>query len=240
MKAMVLAAGMGTRLRPLTENTPKCLIPLAGRPLIDWTLRWLSSCGVRECVINLHYLPNQVRNFVGDGRRYDLRFHYSHETELLGTAGAVKRVANLFDRPFFVIYSDNFSQWDLKKLVEVHEENQAIATIAVHWREDVSQSGVVELEQDGRILRLVEKPKTGQSPDSHYVNAGFYFLDPKSFDYIPDGKFCDFAFDVFPKMLQARERVFGVKMDKPIIGIDTMESYSQANDLAEKLSRKDE
>jgi NDP-sugar pyrophosphorylase family protein len=177
---------------------------------------------------------------VGDGRRYDLRFHYSHETELLGTAGAVKRVANLFDRPFFVIYSDNFSQWDLKKLVEVHEENQAIATIAVHWREDVSQSGVVELEQDGRILRLVEKPKTGQSPDSHYVNAGFYFLDPKSFDYIPDGKFCDFAFDVFPKMLQARERVFGVKMDKPIIGIDTMESYSQANDLAEKLSRKDE
>ena len=136
---------------------------------------------------------------------------------------------------FRYIYSDNFSQWDLKRLVEVHEKNRALATMAVHWREDVSQSGVVELDQDSRILHLVEKPKERQSQDNHYVNAGFYFLDPKVLDYIPDGRFCDFAFDVFPKMLEAGERIYAVKMEDPIIGIDTVEAYYQANGFAKKL-----
>ena len=232
---MVLAAGLGTRLRPLTEDKPKCLVLLAGRPLIDWTLRWLKSAGVKECVINLHYLPDKVQDFIGSGSQYGLQIQYSYEPELLGTAGAVKKVADFFDRPFFVIYSDNFSRWNLTNLVEAHEKNQAIATIAVHWREDVSQSGVVELDRDNRILGLVEKPKMEQSPDSHYVNAGFYYLDQKVLDYIPDGKFCDFAFDVFPKMIHAGEKIYAVKMEDPIIGIDTIETYNQANDLATKL-----
>jgi mannose-1-phosphate guanylyltransferase len=235
MKAMVLAAGLGARLRPFTDGNPKCLVPLAGRPLMDWTLRWLCRSGVTECMINLHYLADEVRQFVGDGSKYGLQVRYSYEPNLLGTAGAVKKVASFFGSPFFVIYSDNFSQWNLKRLVEVHEKNQALATIAVHWREDVSQSGVVELDRDDRILRLVEKPKTAESPTSHYVNAGFYFLDPKVLDYIPDGKFCDFGFDVFPKMLQAGEKIHAVKMEDPIIGIDTMESYKKADELALKL-----
>jgi NDP-sugar pyrophosphorylase family protein len=235
MKAMVLAAGLGTRLRPFTNDKPKCLVPLAGHPLLDWTLRWLSNSGVNECVINLHYFPNKVQDFIGDGSQYGLQIHYSYEPELLGTAGAVKKVEAFFDRPFFVIYSDNFSQWNLRNLVEVHEKNQAVATMAVHWREDVSQSGVVELDQDNRILRLVEKPKAGQDPNNHYVNAGFYYLDQRVLDYIPDGKFCDFAFDVFPKMLHSGEKIFAVKMEDPIIGIDTIEAYRQANDLATKI-----
>ena len=235
MKAMILAAGLGTRLRPFTEDKPKCLVPLAGRPLIDWTLRWLKSAGVKACVINLHYLADKVRDFIGSGSQYGLQIQYSYEPELLGTAGAVKKVAAFFDRPFFIIYSDNFSQWNLRNLVEAHDKKEAVATMAVHWREDVSQSGVVELDRDNRIMRLVEKPEVGSGVNSHYVNAGFYFLDPKVFDYIPDERFCDFAFDVFPKMLHAGERILAVKMEDPIIGIDTMEAYSQANALASKL-----
>ncbi|NWF93023.1 MAG: nucleotidyltransferase family protein [Syntrophaceae bacterium] len=232
---MVLAAGLGTRLRPLTEDIPKCLIPLAGRPLMDWTLSWLHEAGVRECIINLHYLGDKVRNFVADGSQYGLRVQYSYEPELLGTAGAVKKVASFFNHPFFVIYSDNFSRWNLKKLVKVHEKNQALATMAVHWREDVSQSGVVELDQNGRILCLMEKPKPEQNLNSHYVNAGFYFLDSKVLDYIPEGRFCDFAFDIFPKMVQAGEKIYAVKMEDPIIGIDTIEAYREANELATRL-----
>ena len=110
---MVLAAGLGTRLRPLTENTPKCLIPLAGKPLIDWTLHWLNRHAVTECVINLHHLAEKVRAFVGNGECYGLRVHYSYEPELLGTAGAVKKVASFFNEPFLVVYSDNFTQWKL-------------------------------------------------------------------------------------------------------------------------------
>ena len=234
MKAMVLAAGLGTRLRPLTEDKPKCLIPLAGRPLLDWTLRWLYRWGVTECVINLHYLAAQVKQFLGDGSRYGIQVHYSYEPQLLGTAGAVKKVAGFFDRPFFVIYSDNFSQWNLGRLVDVHEKQNPVATVAVHWRDDVTQSGMIEMDGDDRILRFVEKPQA-RAVTSHYVNAGFYYLDPGVLSYIPENAFCDFAFDVFPTMLDAGKKILAVKMEDPIIGIDTLESYRQANDLAAKL-----
>src|SRR3989304_4043995 len=175
MKAMVLAAGMGTRLKPLTNNCPKCLMPLAGRPLIEWTLGWLTRYGVTECVINLHYLPDQVKDFVGDGSRFGLKVYYSFEPVLLGTAGAVKKVGDFFkDKPFYVIYSDNFSQWDLNILKEAFEvspspqsspargeesnkemgqspffsargeerNERVMGVMAVHWREDVTSSGV--------------------------------------------------------------------------------------------------
>lgn len=231
---MVLAAGLGTRLRPLTDNKPKSLVPLAGRPLIDWTLRWLRSCGITECMINLHYLPDRVREFVGDGSQYRLGVRYSFEPELLGTAGAIKKVESFFDHPFFVIYSDNFSQWDLNKLRLVYETKGSKAAVAVHWREDVAQSGMVEMDGDDRILRFVEKPKP-ENVTSHYVNAGFYYLDPGILDYIPKNAFSDFAFDVFPRVLQAGEKIHAVKMEDPIIGIDTIESYHRADELAQKL-----
>jgi len=234
MKAMVLAAGLGIRLRPLTEDKPKCLVPLAGRPLIGWTLEWLRRAGVTECVINLHYLPEKVQQFVGDGSGYGLKVTYSYEPELLGTAGAVNKIASFFDKPFYVIYSDNFSQWDIRKLKFEYERNDSIGTVAVHWREDVTQSGMVEFDQNNRILRLVEKPKP-EDVVSHYVNAGFYYLDPRVFNYIPEGKPCDFAFHVFPEMLRAREEMYAVKMEDPIIGIDTIESYHLANKLAQLL-----
>lgn len=231
IKAMILAAGLGTRLRPLTDDRPKCLVPLAGRPLLDWTLHWLRGCEVRECVINLHCFPDKVRNFVGDGSRYDLRIHYSYEPELLGTGGAVKKVADFFDEPFYVIYSDNFSRWNISILKTAYERHNALATIAIHWREDVTHSGMVELGQNNKVSRLVEKPKS-ENVTSHYASAGFFYLSPKVLDYIPKGKFCDFAFDVFPAMIRAGEAIYAVKMEDPIIGIDTKKSYKQANELA--------
>lgn len=236
MKAMIMAAGLGTRLRPLTEKMPKCLMPLGGRPLLDWTLRWVARCGVTECVINLHYLGDQVQAFVGDGQQYGLHVEYSFEPELLGTAGAVKKVAGFFDEPFFVIYSDNFSQWNLRILKNLHDDKASAATIAVHWREDVTQSGMIEVDEKGWITRLVEKPKA-EDVTSHYVSAGFFYLDPRVFDYIPEAGFSDFGFHVFPAMLKAGEKLYGVKMDEPIIGIDTLEAYAEANAWAEKLKR---
>ena len=185
-------------------------------------------------MINLHYLPDMVRNFVKDGSQYGLHVRYSYETELLGTAGAVKKVSDFFDEPFYVIYSDNFSQWDIENLKRVYERHNAIATMAVHRREDVTQSGMVEIDQDNKILRLVEKPDL-QNVTSHYVSAGFFFLNTKVLNYIPDNEFCDFGFHVFPKMLRAEEQIYAVKMEDPIIGIDTMEYYEKANEYARTL-----
>lgn len=237
MKAMVLAAGLGTRLRPITVNTPKCLAPLAGRPLLDWTLRWLRSSGVEKCIINLHYYPEKVRLFVGNGTQYGLRVHYSYEPELLGTAGAVKRVADFFNEPFYVIYSDNFTQWDIRKLKSAYEARNAIATVAVHCRDDVTQSGMAELNGDNRILRFVEKPEP-KIVTSHYVSSGFFYLSPKALKFIPDGEFCDFGFHVFPAMLREGEQIYAVTIDDPIIGIDTKEGYEKANELALSLKIK--
>ena len=237
MKAMVLAAGKGTRLRPMTDNCPKCLMPLAGRPLLDWTLPWLKDvAGITDCLVNLHYLPEMVRDYVGDGSKYGLRAVYSFEPELLGTAGAVRKVSDFFEEPFYVIYSDNFSQWNLQELKTVHESKGAVATIAVHWREDVTQSGVAEMDNEGRILGFLEKPSAA-AVTSHYVNAGFYYLEPTVFDYIPEGEFFDFAYHVFPAMLKAGEPMYAVKMDETIIGIDTKEAYEKADELAKGLKR---
>jgi len=231
---MVLAAGLGTRLRPITNGVPKCLVSLADRPLIDWTLRWLKDFGITECMINLHYYPEKVREFVGGGSQYGLKVQYSYEPELLRTAGAVKKVERFFEAPFYVIYSDNFSQWNLSHLREECERHEAVGAMAVHWREDVMQSGMIEFDGTGKIRRIVEKPKS-DAVTSHFVNAGFYFLDPIVFDYIPPGQFCDFAYHVFPRMLEAGEKIYAVKMEDPIIGIDTIEAYERANDLAKKL-----
>jgi len=254
---MVLAAGVGTRLRPLTDACPKCLMPLAGRPLIDWTLHWLRHCGITECVFNLHHLPDMVKNFVGDGSRYGLTVHYSYEPTLLGTAGAVKKVADFLNTPFYLIYGDNFSQWDLGLLKgrfdELHgcpasssdsasaeptvPEVAPIAVMAVHWREDATQSGMIDLAEDGRILRIVEKPRANEVT-SHYVNAGFFYMHPRIVDEIPAGQYSDFSYDVFPHILLGDERMYAVKMDEPIIGIDTLEAYEKANAYAEELKER--
>ena len=157
---------------------------------------------------------------------------------MLGTAGAVKKVADFFDRPFYVIYSDNFSRWDLGNLKSAFERRDAAAAIAVHWREDVTQSGMIDFDGDGLISRLVEKPKP-EEVSSHYVSAGFFYLDPRVLRYIPGNGFCDFGFHVFPEMLRSRERIFAVSMEEPIIGIDTVDAYERADRLARELDRKE-
>jgi NDP-sugar pyrophosphorylase family protein len=232
---MILAAGMGTRLRPMTDNRPKCLMPLAGRPLIEWTLRWLKEHNITECIINLHYLPEQVEEFVGDGSQFGIDVHYSFEPVLLGTAGALKKVERFFDEPFYMIYGDNFSQWNLRELQGVFQRRHPLAVMSVHWRDDVTQSGMIEMAADGRIMKMIEKPKI-DDVTSHYVNAGFFYLDPGIFQFIPPDLYCDFSYDVFPSVLQAGHEMYAVKMDTTIIGIDTLEAYERANALAETIS----
>jgi NDP-sugar pyrophosphorylase family protein len=237
LKAMILAAGMGTRLRPMTDERPKCLMPLAGRPLLEWTLRWLKEHGVTECIINLHHLPERVREFVGDGSQFGIEVHYSFEPVLLGTAGALKKVQRFFNEPFYMIYGDNFSQWNLGELRNVFHDRHPLAVMAVHWRDDVTQSGMIEMEADGLIRKMIEKPGKDDIT-SHFVNAGFFFLDPEIFQFIPPDQYCDFSFDVFPRALRAGQILYAVKMDETIIGIDTLEAYERANVLAETMFLK--
>lgn len=241
MKAMILAAGLGTRLRPLTKNLPKQMLPLAGKPLLEYTIEWLGRHGIKDIVINLYHCPEAIVNYFGPGTRWEVNITYAPEKQLWGTAGAVKRMAwYLKDGPFLVIYGDNLSTCDLSCLCQFHQSHrrsrrarQGLGTIALHYRENPTSSGIVQLDENQRIIRFLEKPE-GARVFSHLVNAGIYILEPEVLDYIPPGQFYDFGHDLFPRLLAEGQTLYGYMMAEYILGVDTIESYLQAQSDVEE------
>jgi len=210
-QAMVLAAGHGMRLRPLTERMPKCMVPLGGKPLLEYGIRWLQKHGVTDLAINLSHLPETVIEYFGDGRQCGVHITYSVEQQPLGTAGGVKRMASFFQGPFFVWYGDNLSTCRLDHLWEHHRSCRGAATIALHHREDPTHGGIVGLDAQDRITRFVEKPAPSEV-FSHWVNAGIYLLEGAVLDAIPTGGVVDFGRDVFPAMLASGDGLYGYRM----------------------------
>ena len=234
MKAMLLAAGQGLRLRPLTDRLPKCMVPISGKPILERTIEWLRQWGIDEVVINLNHLPQIVIDHFGDGPRWGMKISYSVEEHALGTAGGVKNVAWFFDGPFLVWYGDNLSNCSLDRLYEFHRRNGALATIALHHREDVSQSGIVGLNEEHRIIRFLEKPR----PDevfSHWVSAGIFVLERPVLDYIPAEGLPDFGRDVFPAMLASGQPIYGycLSADEGLWWIDTPEDLKRVQQMAD-------
>jgi mannose-1-phosphate guanylyltransferase len=227
-KAMLLAAGLGTRLHPLTDSVSKCMIPIAGKPLLEHNVGVLRSYGVTDLVINLHHLPETVMNHFGDGSGFGVRITYSHEPELLGTAGAVKKVERFFDGPFFIWYGDNLSTCRLDRLWQFHQSRRGVATIALHHREDPTRSGIVGLDLDDRITRFLEKPRPDQI-FSNWVSAGILVLEREVLKAIPAESVVDFGRDVFPALTQQDCAVFGYRMseDESLWWIDTTEDLAR-------------
>jgi len=226
---MVLAAGRGIRLRPLTDRLPKCMVPVAGKPLLEHTIEWLRGFGVTEVVINLSHLPDVIRGHLGDGGRWGVRITYSLEAEPLGTAGGVKRAAGFFDGPFFLWYGDNLSTCNLTRLYETHRAKGGRATMALHWRDDPAQSGIVGLDEDDRVVRFLEKPRP-EEVFSRWVSAGIFVLERRVLDFIPEEGVSDFGRDVFPSMLAAAERLYGYRLsgDEGLWWVDTSQDYQRA------------
>jgi mannose-1-phosphate guanylyltransferase len=222
MKAMILAAGRGTRLAPLTDSQPKCMIPIGGMPVLEHTLIRLRDHGVGEVIINLHHQPDVIPAYFGDGSRWGMRITYSLEDELLGTAGGVKHAAWFFDGPFLVLYGDNLSTCDLSKLARHHRDRRAVATVALYRRHDPSSSGIAEVNAEDRILRFVEKPRP-EEVFSNWVNAGIYVLSPEVLDLISAVQASDFGREVFPRMLAEGRALYGYRMqgDEGLWWIDT-------------------
>ncbi len=209
---MILAGGMSTRLYPLTKTVPKPLVPIAGEPNAGHIMRYLHSFGIDEVAINVHYLSEKIVEAFGDGSAYGVTLHYSHEDVLMGSAGGVKRLeAFLRDDTFVVIGCDEVTDMRLDALLAFHEKREAIATIGLVHAEDVTQYGVVILDESGRIVDFQEKPQLGHER-SHLVNTGVYIFEPAIFDRIPADTFFDFGKNVFPELQRAAAPFFGMSM----------------------------
>lgn len=237
MKAIILAAGAGTRLRPLTDTCPKPMLPVAGRPLLAHTLGWLRAQGVTEAALNLHHLPGVVRDGLGDGGAWGMRLRYSLEPKLLGTAGAARAIAERFpgwlDQTFLVVYGDMLLDLDMADLAALHRSREAALTIALKRTATPQSQGMVELDEAGRVLRFVEKPREWSGD---LANAGVYLCEPALLDAIPPG-FADFGHDVIPALLAAGQPVYGHPARGYLLDIGTPEAYEQANrDWLERIS----
>jgi mannose-1-phosphate guanylyltransferase len=200
---MVLAAGLGTRLRPLTYEMPKPLVPVLNRPIMDHILELVRRHGFTDVVANLSYLPDQVRGRYGDGSEFGISLEWSFEEELLGTAGGVRNVRDFFgDEPFLVMAADALTDIDLTALREAHDRHGGIATLAVKRVPNTREYGVVIAGADGRVQGFQEKPDPAEAL-SDLANCMIYILRPEIFDYFPDRPFVDFALDVFPALLES-------------------------------------
>lgn len=227
MKALILAGGYGTRLRPLSCDKPKLLFPILGKPILERTLNVLAEIGVDEAVLAVNYLANELKRAFGR-RRGGMAIKYSLERRALGTGGAVKNAEKLIgrDSPFFIMNGDVMFESEIGEILKFHERGEPVATIALHEVEDPSRFGVVKLDEDMLIEDFVEKPRPSEAP-SRLVNAGLYVADPRIFDYIKPGK-VSIEREVFPTL--AKEgALLGYRYDGFWIDVGKMEDFVKAN-----------
>jgi len=223
MLAVVLAGGLGTRLRPLTDKIPKAMIPVQGRPLTEHILDILSHHGVTDVILSLRYLAGSIQSHFGDNWQ-GMNISYAIEKEPLGTAGPFHLIPPQ-DKPFLVLNGDNLSTLDLKAFMKFHEQKEdAIASIALVEVEDTSQFGVADLNGD-LIERFIEKPKPKEAP-SNWINAGYYVFSPKINSFLPDKGHSMLERDVFPR-LAAEGLLYGFKGEGQWFPTDTPERYDR-------------
>lgn len=234
-RAVILAAGKSSRLDDLHLNKPKPLIEVRGQPLLDRHLENCAQQGIEEVFINLHHLPEQIRSFVGDGSRWNVKVTYNFELVLSGTAGGVKNFAkHLRGEPFLVIYGDNYCTFSLDEIIQPHFHLSARPdmSIVLFELEDVSGSGVALCDSNNIIQSFIEKPLPGTT-DSHWVNAGVYLMEPHLLDAIPEGT-SDFGHDIIPSYLASGKRILGVKTQGRVYAVDTPELLQRAADLPDQ------
>ena len=229
MKAVILAGGEGTRLRPLTSNQPKPMMPIANAPMMEHVVRLLARHGFDDIVVTVAYLANHIRTYFGDGSDFGVRMRYATEDSPLGTAGSVRNAMAELDETFLVISGDVLTDIDLSALVAEHRRRGAFATIALERVENPVDFGIVITRPDGMIERFLEKPTWGEV-FSDTINTGIYVLEPAVFDHIPAGEVVDFSGDVFPAVLAADLPLLGAVTDGYWEDVGTLEAYRSAHD----------
>lgn len=228
MKAMVLCAGFGTRLGGITREIPKPMLPLQGRPMLAYILANLREHGFNRIAINLHFKPEVIRDHFADGAGEKVELAYSHETELLGTAGGIKKMEAFLrdDGAFLVQYGDVVTDQDFSAMMRFHRERKSLATLLLHHR--AKSNSIVGLDDEDRIVSFLERPdeKARQGAVSTWVNSGVCICEPEFLAAIPAGVACDLPRDVFPKLISGG-RLFGFPLKGYRCAVDSPERLEE-------------
>jgi len=228
LRAMVLAAGLGTRLRPLTYILPKPMIPIVNRPSLFYSLSLLERLGIEEVIINLYHEAKKVKDHLSRTREFNMQIIFSEEKHLLGTAGGVKKMESYFQETFLVLSSDGVSNVDLKEVLHFHKRKQAISTVVLKEEEERFKYGIALCNKESRISQFVEKPSWGEV-FSNQVNTGIYIFEPEVFSYIPESREYDFGNQVLPAMVERGEEIYGYVMEGYWTDVGNLEDYRKAH-----------
>lgn len=212
MKAVILAGGLGTRLGKITQKIPKPLIKIAGKPVLEHQINLLSQSGMKEIWILIGYKGEVIRNYFGDGRKWNLKIHYSQEEKSLGTAGAVRQIVPKLNHDFLVLYGDVMANFDIKRFIRFHHQHgkNSLGTIIVHPNDHPMESDLVELKGN-QISNFHPKPHPLGTWYHNLVNAGVYILSPKIFPFIPEGSESDFGKNIFPQLVNNKHQLTAYK-----------------------------
>ncbi|MBS0152818.1 MAG: NDP-sugar synthase [Nitrospira sp.] len=228
MKAMILAAGLGTRLRPLTNTIPKPLLPIAGTPLIVWNLLLLKRYGFHHVVINLHYLGPMIEQTLGDGSKFGIRIIYSYEPIILGTGGGIKKAEPYFSgEPVLILNADTLVELDLEALWDFHRSRGAAATLVLREDQDAERWGLVEVGEQGRILRITGRGVREATTIAQRMFAGIHILHPRLLQQVPKGV-ASSIIDPYVTAIERGEAVLGYDLQGYWSDIGTPERYTQA------------
>ena len=228
MKAVVMAGGEGTRLRPLTSNQPKPMVPIVGKPCMEHILELLRKHGLEDVIVTVAFMPQAIRGYFGDGESLGLNIEYSVEESPLGTAGSVRLASDRLDETFLVISGDALCDVDLTELIDKHKEKGAAVTIGLKSVENPLEFGIVVTDEDGRIERFLEKPSWSQV-FSDTINTGIYVLEPEALRHVPaDGPY-DFSKELFPLLLEMGRPLYGHVLDGYWQDIGNLDQFRQAN-----------
>lgn len=232
MIGIILAAGLGKRLKTHTRRIPKPMLKVGGRPIIEYTLRLFRKFGIKDIVINLHYKPQAITGYLGCGEKFGVKIRYSFEPVLLGTAGAVKNLEPLLKKTFLVAYGDTLRNIDIGGMLKAHKKNRADLTIALYRAGDSKGCGIAKMRPDNAIYRFIEKPRRMADIEHEYANCGVYAIEPGVLSLIPAGKRYDFSSELFPLLLKKGYRIYGYPTQSYLLDIGTAESYARAKKVS--------
>ena len=240
MKALILSAGLGTRLRPLTLSTPKPLLPLAGVPLLEYHYKSLAEFGVTEFLVNTHYLSEQIVAFNQNYSELhpNIKITTTFEPELLGSAGTFTKNRDFFEgeEQLLVVYGDNLTNINYEFFVNQHLKSRGLVTIACYWEAFPESKGIIEFDKDGKIGRFIEKPKTNEV-STNYANAGIYLFKRDVFNFLDFNRPIpyDFGFHVFPELLKQGQNMYVYPMTETLLDIGTIENFVKAEEIVKKI-----